>query len=365
MKRIGILTMHYNSNYGAVLQAYALQNKVCTLGYDAELIHYVNPQGKSALQLLGGSLTDNLRALLRWRKRSSRIHAFKNFMDTYYHLSGEAIYDAGKLNENELDYDAYITGSDQTFNLKLGGDVEFRKNYFLPFVRDGRKLSYAASMGEKIKTLTAEEAEWMKAALVKYDALSVREAAAADFIESLGIKRPQIMLDPTMLLKSKDWDAVCCPTRYTPGSYILFYSVLSDAWVIEKVQEIAKKLGLPVIAPHYQNRFEMRASFVRADDIGPGEFISLIKNAAFVCTTSFHATVFSILYNKPFASFVLGEGNRLNHLLDLTNLKNRAVRQENSIDVSLFENYPDVDVYIEPYRNAAEKYLRESIEGTL
>lgn len=357
MKKIGIITLHNNCNFGAVLQTYATQKKLCELGHDAKIINYVNPYGKDEAKLFSKSLKNNLRTLSMLRGKALRIKKFKGFMSERYRLSGKAICDYNDLNENMFDYDIYLTGSDQTFNLFLKGDIEVRKQYFLPFVKKSKKISYASSMGEKIQNVTDDGRSFMKDALSSYDKVLVREEKTADFIENeLNLPRPTVVLDPTLLIKPEKWDELSKPIKYEKDSYILFYSVLSAPWVIKYVEETAKKLGLKVIAPHLKNRFEMSSDIIHYIDCGPEEFISLIKNASAVLTTSFHATAFSIIYNKPFYSLVMGEGNRIKTLLSSTGLEERAVFENDQkpfdINISFDKANEKLEQLVEKSTNA-------------
>lgn len=364
MKKIGIITIHHNCNYGAVLQAYALQEKLNNLGYNAELLNYITPSGRNSMRLLSSSLKDNISTLLKIKNKILRINRFKSFINQRYRLSGKPIYDQNKLNENMFNYDVYITGSDQTFNLLLNKNIEYRKPYFLPFVKNTKKISYAASMGEKIQNISPTNKEWMKKALNEYDHILVRDEKTADFIEKeLNISRPDIVLDPTLLLTSEEWNEISKPTKIPDEKYVLFYSVLSSPWVIKQVNAIAEKLNLKVIAPHHANRFEFSTNFKRMDFCGPEEFIDLVKNATVVLTTSFHGTIFSLLFNKPFLSFVLGEGNRITNLLKLTGLTNRAVYENSYIDIDsiLTQNYKNVNEKLDALRKTSAKLLTDAI----
>lgn len=338
MKKIGILTVHYNLNYGAVLQAYATYMKLKDLGFRACIINYINPMGKNELKVFpGGSAVNNMRAAMFVKKRLERISRFKEFMNNNYELTN-AVYDYRDLNENMFDFDVYLTGSDQTFNLCLAGDVEMRKIYFLPWVTNAKKISYASSMGEMICDLSKNDALWIKNALSSYAHLSVRENAAADFIENMGIKRPEVVVDPTLLMTKEEWDDIALPSNYTNEEYILFYSVLSEPWVVKQVKRISKEMGLKVVAPHFQNRYELSSGFIRAEECGPLEFLGLIKNAKFICTTSFHGTIFSLLYNKPFVSFVLQAGNRISGLLNMVGQGYRMIRENDDVNIKTLIN---------------------------
>lgn len=364
--KIGIITMHYNLNYGAVLQAYATKNVICDLGYDAEIINFINPDAKKNMKLFGGRWIDKLRACLYLQKRVRRLKLFKKFISEEICGSTMQFSDPSMINTDWLKYDVYVTGSDQTFNLFLSDNVKFREAYFMPLIKFN-KMSYAASMGDSILKHSEESKKWVREALNTYDFLSVRENSAADFIETLGIKRPNVVLDPTLLLDVERWESLANEIKYEPNSYIFFYSVVSDKWVVDAVKQVAKKLNLRVVASHFKNRFEMDADFIRAEECGPREFLSLVKNAAFVCTSSFHGTVFSLLFRKKFLALSITPKGRIENLLSNIGLLGAIVTEEDDLDQKLSAvDFLDFDGPMQLLAQKKEQsllFLRKSIEA--
>ena len=365
--RIGIITLHYNLNYGALLQAYALQKALAKLGHEVDIINYVDPNGYTSMKIFGGSLIDKARAMLFLGKRLKRRKAFKQFIRQDLSLSGEMLRDSEQVNAENLPYDLYITGSDQTFNLHLQGGGEYRKTYFLPLIKD-RKISYASSMGDLFSNYDEEEKRWLYDQLKQYQILSVREEAAADFIHSLGLERPHVDLDPTLLIDSDAWADFAKETKYEPGSYILFYSVLSAPWIVRNVEKLSKQTGLPVVAPHLMNRFEMKSGFIRAEECGPKEFVSLIKNAAMVCTSSFHGTAFAIQFKKKFLSFSLSKRGRIANILKKLHLEKCIVTEDDEVmscaDRLAELDFTQAEAFLQSEREKSTEYITEAIKET-
>jgi hypothetical protein len=348
MKKIGILTIHNSYNYGAVLQAYATQRTLVELGFDVELINYSTEVSKKTKKFLvlpksKQDIKHNLRNIRHPLMFFKRKKKFETFIFKYMTLSKRE-YNRNniRLAENE-DYDYLVTGSDQTFNLNLRGNIWDRQAYFLPFEFAGKKISYAASMGEYMSLLTAEQKDWIKIALSDYSRISVREPVAADFIEDLIGKRPDVIFDPTLALTREQWDSVC-KVQPPKGKikdkekYILFYTVTSEKWVVDFAEKISKQTGMKIVAAHPQNSLEIGRDFERVSDSGPSEFLSLIKNASFVITTSFHGTIFSMIYEKPFYSLVLGEGNRQTSLLSQAGLGGRVILEKSKVPEFSLDN---------------------------
>lgn len=369
MKKAGLITYHNNRNYGAALQCYALQRAVSDMGVDCRVINYIPPVEKRENRLFDFSLSAsaairNIRTLLSLSKRIRRKRAFEDFNSRCFRLTADAYRLPEQITQENLGMDMYITGSDQTFNLLISGDKEFRRAFFLPRITDAPKFAFAASMGENIGALSEDDALWIKERLKTYRAVSVREERTAQFIERLGLKKPPVLIDPSALFTAEEWNALCCSTGYESEEYILFYSVLSAPWVIRRVNAIARRTGLKVVAPHLKNRYELGCGFIRAEECGPGGFLSLVKNARLILTTSLHGTIFSLLYNKPFVAFVLGEGNRLQDIAGKAGVLSRLLREEDAIpetDELLRMDFDGVNSALARERAHALSFLKNAL----
>lgn len=368
MKKVGIITIHKAYNYGAALQSFALQKKMQSLGVDAEVIDFDPPQMVELRKVFAKcnsvkNILRNVRALFTYKKIKERAKKFQKFMSENMVLSQKTYTNGQDFIDFPPKYDCLVTGSDQTFCLHLGPNVDEMKPYFLENV-EGKKVSYASSFGEKIKLNTKQEEEWIAKMLTQYQHLSVREDASADYVNKLTGMQAQVVLDPTLLLQKDEWSTYEKPTKHDNDKYILFYSVLSDKWVVEYVKEFSRRTNLKLIAIHQKNAFEFSCGFQRCINIGPGEFLSFIKNAEYVVTTSFHATVFSLIYNKRFSSLILGEGNRLTSLLKLVGLESRLIRKgENNLSQQFNEqiDYDSVHKTLCIEREKSLNYLKNAL----
>lgn len=310
------------------------------------------------------SIIRDIRALTNYKNLSTRKNKFEEFMKKNYNISKKKYYN--NLDFSDMDYDYYVTGSDQTFCLHLRNNPEEMKAFLMENVQKGKKVSYASSMGEKFSEITKEEEKWLAERFKEYECLAVREEKSADYIEKLTGNRPKVVLDPTLLLNKNDWDKLSAQTKYDNEDYILFYTVLSDKWVIDYVELVSEITGLKIIAPHLKNRFELSSKFTRADNCGPEEFIALIKNAKIVITTSFHATAFAINYNVPFQSLLLGEGNRLRSLLKTIKLEGRIIKEEDSKQFGVSDFSVDFSIsnkILDDEREKSKNYLKKALEA--
>lgn len=206
MKKIGALTFHASYNHGSALQAYALQKYVQNLNSDIDY-SIINLRTDVQKQLYDYKLQKNIikkiiRILLIGDLLKKRERNFESFMKQNMNLTKE--YSAAEeLKENELNFDYYITGSDQIWNLCA---KDFSWAYFLDFVNKGKKISYAASAGPIQRKFEVEKLEKIKGLIKKYDLLSVREQGTFEFIKEYSGLEAQINIDPTLLLTKKDWE---------------------------------------------------------------------------------------------------------------------------------------------------------------
>lgn len=367
MKHVGLITIHNAYNYGAVLQATATQQVLESMNCRCSIIDYdCTPflRDRKRLVVPAGisDLFKDARGLVHGRSLKRRADAFTRFMQAHYHLAKPYFLDA--LQPQALDaYDLLVTGSDQTFCLHLKSQPETMRPYFLENVRVP-KISYASSMGEKTDLLTDRERRWMGDRLKEYACLSVREEKSADLAEELTGRRPQVVLDPTLLLTREEWSRFACPADTGGKPYILFFSVLSAPWVIRYVQEASRRTGMPVIAPHLKNRYELTANFRRMDDSGPDQFLSLVRNASLVLTTSFHGTAFALNFRVPFVSMIVGSGARISSLLNLTGLSVRAVREEGAAfdPAFLHCDWGEAEAALHDARRRSLEYLRSALD---
>lgn len=298
MKKIGIITHYYgNVNYGGCLQAYALTEVLRRMGYDASQISYRRRETARSRDLKS-TVKCMIEKVLYGTRFEQRRRAFRTFRDAIPH--SENIYDGESVKSAADAYDVFITGSDQVWNYKW-----YEPAFFLDFV-DGTKtkLSYAASLGRS--ALSDDEREKMKGSLKDYTAISVREEDSVSLLTGLTEKPIEWTLDPTLLLSRDDWDAVASE-RAVKEKYLFCYFLGRDKRIRDLATAYAKEKGLTVVTlPHFPTTFVKNDLFFgdkRLYDVSPNAFISLIKNAECIFTDSFHAAVFSNLYEKEFFVF--------------------------------------------------------------
>ena len=363
--KVGILTCHAAYNYGSVLQAYALQEAVRSLGYDCELIDYrpfwfdfyhvffwENPFGRGARGFCK-ILAKNIYRLACLPVRVKRKRKFEAFFKKYYHMSKWSGRDLSCL---PSDYDVYVVGSDQVWNPVIFGDSlacymgQFRRK------ASGRLIGYAISAGAGEKLLDYRWAHSMQS----FDSLSVREESLQSLVKRLcGFDVP-LVLDPTLLVGRDFWLAMSQELR--ERDYVLLYMVYPSHAAVRLARRRAKELSCRVRVIS-SGAGIMRCSRIRQD--GPNDFVNLFRNAKSVVTTSFHGMVFSILFERQFyyvRSNPAGE-NRQQTLLSIIGLGDRIINGATPPDWGLID-YASVRERLKTFRTESRDFLESALCAT-
>lgn len=353
--KIGILTFHKAHNYGASLQTMALQKmtKAYVVDYYDNNIYnqykIIKPLRKNMIKYM----IDFILELPYLNKNIVRHKKFENFIKKLPKVDYKNIFDINIL----------ITGSDQVWNPEITGGIS--DVYTLNFCNDNiKRISYAASIGNE-KNVQKYKEDY-KTKLSRLDRISVREESAKEELQKiLPEKKIEVVLDPTLLLTKKEWEEEIKDIKDEKEKYILGYYVKEDEEFEKITNELSKKTGLKVI--HFDKRNRGLKNVLRsAYTEGPLEFINLIKKAEYIVATSFHATVFSIIFNKKF--WIVPHkttGSRVTDLLKKFGISNRAV---NTIDEFKERDYNEeidyerVNKKLEEERKKSIKWLMDAIE---
>jgi hypothetical protein len=337
--KVGLLTFHSAHNYGAVLQAYATQEKVKELGHDIEVIQY-NPKYLIKQRLFPiskkNSLSINIKIIIEgiftFSYKLQRRNKFRHFISNKLKLSSKE-YGSQPFQKN-IDYDAFIMGSDQIWNCKLtkGFDPIYLGNFETK--QGALKISYAASMSHY--NLTSIEKQEFSELLKNFNAISVREQELQDLLKVQYSTLSTVVLDPTFLLDNYKWSLVASKPKIN-RKYVLLYSIdlRNDAYKIAKkianeIDAVVIELTMSVTRKVFKNKFQTAS---------PEEYVGLFENAAFVVTSSFHGTAFSVIFNKPFYSIAHGsdKDSRQKTLLKNLDLLDRFVAKNASPSFSVLD----------------------------
>lgn len=343
--KIGILTFHRAINYGAVLQAYALRKKLEMMGNEVEIIDYICPKIRSDYlpefsikKSLKTSLNQLISApfLLRRRKK------FFSFITNNLVMS-EMHETANNIEEK---YDMIITGSDQVWQYNLTGNDDI---YFLKDFEDVVKVAYAASFSLKNNKISERQFNMLKS----LDFISVRERENADFLKRKMGRYVDTVCDPTFLLSKKEWEQLSHQMRPKYKNYVLAFNVLKTNGMLEFAFNLAKSSGKQLIVLTTSVQRKVKGKYIRTAD--PIEFLSLIENADFIVTNSFHGTAFSIIFQKEFFVETIANGGIINtrvlNLLDSLHIRGRSIENRKN------REFDSIDYQqIQPYKENLSKY---------
>lgn len=341
--KIGILTILNVNNYGAELQCCALYRKLHKMGYDAEVVNFlfgINPghdfkderrtvpiSFKQSVKVKLLPIVQNLFCLFHQNNKKLRNKRFDEFHDKYNRLTKTVYPSVRSLYDADFDYDVICIGSDQVWNYEKGYSLE-------PFLacfdkKETKKVSYASSIGLSVISREAEEV--FKKWLSRFSWLSVREQQASKLLGDLLHRDVDVVLDPTLLLDCKEWLEVAKFDMCPKEKFLLVYIVTIKPcdYVLELARHIAKQRNLKIVRICRDAYPEHSGNDVQEIlTAGPSDFVGLFAKAEYVVTNSFHGTVFSVNFSRPFYSVIKSRhstNSRLTSILQKLGLENRIV----------------------------------------
>lgn len=344
--KAGILTFHEADNYGAVLQAFALQQTLNKLDVQSEFVciqaqDAANPDANS-------NATTPFMKLIR-AEGAKRAALFQQFRNRYMVCSPR--YEKEKLAEINAEYDLFIAGSDQIWNFRIPGADE---RYFLPFADQHKRFSYAASFGSE--EIPEKAKPWCAKQLGQFKHISVREESGRQIVKELIQKDAMVTLDPTLLLTREDWERLIDSAGKEP--YVLLFMLKYDEELASRAKKTAEEAGvaLKVVTAAFMPQF----GFSSWSGVGVNDWIGLIAGAESVFTNSFHGTVFSLLFGRPLSvarlSGELSKRNgRIEELLKRFSLERALEGRLASVENDIFEER------IRKPREESINYLKEVI----
>lgn len=371
MTKIATITFHGAHNFGSVLQTYALQEFVnglyrsCNKSCEYYVINFRTEFQKNFYSIYKPwknprNVLKNFVAFNYSKKLKQKQTKFEDFLNEYINLTDE-VKNSEEIKKICEKFDFYISGSDQIWNVRA---ADFEDEYYLNFVKSGKKISYAVSMGPL-------DIEWNKYGKQKYrnlinsyDNISVREIGTAQKVKFLTGSEPEINVDPTFLLTKKEWQNIESDANYNNGKYILLYCLEPSKEQLDMAKAISKKLGLPILVTRYNNKNDIINGFVKKYDSGPLDFLSYIDNAALVLSSSFHGTAFSMVYNKPFYVFNGMKDSRISSILKIANIEDRTIESYGDIErVTLDDvDFTSINKIIKKEQEKSRKYLMNALE---
>lgn len=350
---------YWGGNYGSCLQAYALQTCLKRFGCNAYVLSESKPKGKrSKLRAIWKILKPvkhySLFQKIKRRKQAKdfreKCEKLKRFSGNY--ISAKTITDRDSFIRSLAPEDIFLAGSDQIWSTLNSHLSEW---YSLQWVaNDHTKYSYAASIG--VSSLTDSQKKEYAEGLSSFKTISLREKQAVEVFSQLFPNKIRQDLDPTLLLDSLFWRKLESPKLH-PYPYVFVYMLRPDEKVIQIARKIAKERNCDII---FTGQFADKFKGIKTVcDAGVEEFLSYIDNSEAIVTNSFHGTVFSILFEKPFLSVkVSSTGSRAESLLDMLGLNTQLI--DKPLDnYSLQIDYTAAKSILGKEREKSLSYLRD------
>lgn len=360
--KIGILTFHCALNYGALMQTYGLQEYLKRIGHEVFVINYrpkyllkpyrvFNWRWSSAFSVKQ-NLLFFVRSMLVFPIRLKRKKGFSCFINKHIHLCP-----ADCINQ-DAGFDAFVFGSDQIWNpiITEGFDGVYFGRF--PASKGKRLVAYAASAGS-VEYVKSNEKEFISL-LSSYTEISVREKSLADFIyKQSGGRQAEVVVDPVLLVGRTFFESIAAKEKAGKGYLLLFQLSYNDmSSITRKIAEfIAKVRGLEII--ELCSATESLKNKQQIDTASPECFISLFRDAGYVVTTSYHGTVFSILFEKEFTVVDSSVSERMVNLLLSLDLKERLAKNEKDVILEKI-NYRQVNDRLEKMRLISHDFFKQA-----
>lgn len=376
--KIGIMTFHASYNCGSILQCMALKKVLENKGADVDIINYSSPEQQKLYSVFYKKITlknmiKNFLCIRGYSKIKSHYNQYRNYIKKVFSLEDKFWKTSGEIRDHISHYDMLVAGGDQVWNVNCD---DFSTAYFLDFDNTTYKISYSPSLGAT-NINNASRAKEYAELLGKFDALSCREKNGRKWLEQLTNRRVELIADPTLLLNKAEWiGQIKDPLKSKiSGDYIFYYAFSYSSENNKCVQRIAEEHNLKAIVIDAKQWFikgmDYYNNLVLCDETGPNTFLSLLNGAKYVITTSFHGTVFSLLFHKRFiyinnknheptddrTSFLLEQMNLMDHYIYVDDVTWEKLNS--SID------YSKIDFYIEDMRSKANDYLDANMKKAI
>lgn len=386
MKKAGLCVRYDCNNYGSMLQILATQKAIEKMGWQYEIIRYdkktllfviknisrlFNPyfmRGKIIAYKKNKRIKKNPEIQ---KKNATRLTRFENYRKKYIGPYSTVIKGEKKLTEAALTYDAVIVGSDQLWT-PAGIKSRF---YNLLFVPDSvKKISFATSFG--ISKIPKNQIKLTKEYLERIEFLSVRETTGVDIIKRLTGRNAKVAVDPTLLFNEGEWNTIFSYEKQSSEPYIFAYFLGASEVHRRLVEELAKEKKIKIITcPHLDEYVESDNEFgdEQRFDVDPVDFLNLIRGAEYICTDSFHGSVFSILHHKKFVTFSRytdeirkSKNDRIVSLFSQLGISNRHVTSYDTGILGIIDaeiDYSSVDSVLIELRNETYEFLNKALNG--
>lgn len=377
--KIAIITWFHNYNYGTYLQAYSLQHYLKALGHEATLIKYENSASDIIKEPINGwtvlinKIKNNIFRRLNNRKYKKALNGThyeenqqkKQKMDAFLEEVNftEQVKNSEDFNHLEERFDCFICGSDQIWNPKI-----LNGKYYLDFVKEKPKIAYADSFS--LRYLPTFSLSYIQKWLHDFVAIGMREATGKELVDEIldSENKAQNVCDPTLLLYDH-WRSMKFK-KTKPERYIFGYFLGSRRYYGKVLEKLAGKLECQVVSIP-MNDFGIKCGNWVDFQAGVEEFLSYIQNAEYICADSFHAVVFSVIYEKQFVVLnkyknedLSSQNSRIIDFLHILGLEDRVISetQLHKLNMMPMIDYTIVNIKIKKFIDSSESFLLEALK---
>lgn len=352
--KIGILTFYNTTNYGALLQAVALQKAINKLNYECETIRYQCERIEQRELPIKPQYCNNIKSYiieslgyLGKKRKKKKMMSFENLMK-----KSEEIYSSENIELAGNVYDKIIVGSDIVWDIEITNDY----NFFLEFAEPKKRFAYSASFGHADVPEKAQKK--ISSLLSEFNRISVRESSGKRWVESHSSKVSEVTLDPTLLLTEDEWNTI---SDWKPqiSDYIVLYFLDKQGYMLDMAKKIAKEKRKKIVVIHDGLRHIEGAYNVKHCSVE--EFLGWIKYSDMVITASYHGMIFALNFKRQLLFFNRAHAERMKTIAELLGIESNEiipnkVMQEREIDYSKISEILDLE------REKSYVYLRSILE---
>lgn len=371
-KRAEVITCHNIRNYGSVYQTYATQKILEQRGLDVEFIDYRRPGTDSSefrQKIIESSSFAKLPVIGKTFKYiaepsfAKQDEAFSKFLHDHINLTSKSFYSNDELAKDCPGGDLYVSGSDQIWNSFINEGLEVP--YLLGFTpQNAKRVALSSSFGRD--GLENWEKKPMREYLSRFDCISTREKSGVNILSSLGIDHGFASIDPTLIVDPAEWSRLeNGMVRKNP--YILLYQLHPNNQLKKYLKKVQRETGLDVVEVSFYYH-KVHFGYDHSIIPSPEAVLSLIHNASYVVTDSFHMSVFSILFNKQFcvACSPNSFNTRIENLLEVCNLNSRKITDyTNARSLYASIDYESVNQKVAIERDRANKWVDRALDRTV
>ncbi|MBP1573093.1 MAG: polysaccharide pyruvyl transferase family protein [Oscillospiraceae bacterium] len=349
--KIRIITIHGIPNFGSVFQSYALCEYLRSQGYDDVRIIDYNPKYYTSK-----SFRATIGRIINYGDYNRRTRKFREFIEKNLPLTEKSFTEFDELKQCDFSADVYIAGGDQLWNVyhPCGNDDAYKLTWTA-----GKKISYGTSLGQT--GFTDKQIRELVSKISDFTAISVRESASVKMLRDAGIESSHCV-DPVYLIDSEKYHSFLKPVNQPP--YLLVYLITPSEILNNTIKLLSEKYGLKVILCSGFSKKCVCDEFLK--DLGPDEILSYIYNAEIVLSSSFHATSFSLIFQKQFFTILpdMHTNERILDLLSHRGLMHRIITDEEQL-YDVYDTHIDYST-LKPYGamiDASKEYLKGALNN--